>query len=79
MTVAEAKKKLLKVALGYPEAWKDHPWGETVVKVGKKIFVFLGLANAARHRQAAAQLRRGAVHPPLSSRQRATASAPPAG
>jgi predicted DNA-binding protein (MmcQ/YjbR family) len=43
MTVADAKKKLLKTALAYPDAWKDHPWGETVVKVGKKVFVFFGL------------------------------------
>jgi predicted DNA-binding protein (MmcQ/YjbR family) len=43
MTIAEAKKKLLKAALAYPDAWKDHPWGETVVKVGKKVFVFFGL------------------------------------
>lgn len=28
-------------ALGYPGAWIDHPWGESVVKVGKKVFVFL--------------------------------------
>ena len=47
MKVGEAKKKLLKSALAYPDAWKDHPWGETVVKVGKKIFVFLGMADGA--------------------------------
>jgi len=43
MKIAEAKKKLVETALGYPEAWKDHPWGETVAKVGKKVFVFFGL------------------------------------
>lgn len=30
-------------ALGLPEAWEDHPWGETVIKVGKKVFVFMGM------------------------------------
>jgi predicted DNA-binding protein (MmcQ/YjbR family) len=29
-------------AFGLPEAWEDHPWGDTVAKVGKKVFVFLG-------------------------------------
>jgi predicted DNA-binding protein (MmcQ/YjbR family) len=29
-------------ALSYPEAREDHPWGEPVVKVRGKIFVFLG-------------------------------------
>ena len=28
-------------ALELPEAWADEPWGDGVVKVGKKIFVFL--------------------------------------
>ena len=27
-------------ALGFPEAWPDEPWGDRVVKVGKKIFAF---------------------------------------
>lgn len=35
--------QLLTLALGYPEAWEDHPWGDTVAKVRKKIFVFVGV------------------------------------
>jgi predicted DNA-binding protein (MmcQ/YjbR family) len=49
MKVAEAKKTLLKAALAYPGAWKDHPWGETVAKVGKKVFVFFGLTTPGLH------------------------------
>jgi len=30
-------------AFGLPEAWEDHPWGESVAKVGKKVFVFFGI------------------------------------
>jgi predicted DNA-binding protein (MmcQ/YjbR family) len=29
-------------ALGFPEAREDFPWGERVVKVRDKVFVFLG-------------------------------------
>jgi len=33
--------QLKAAALAYPEAWEDHPWGETVIKVRGKIFLFL--------------------------------------
>jgi predicted DNA-binding protein (MmcQ/YjbR family) len=35
-------KRLRARAFELPEAWEDHPWGESVAKVGKKVFVFLG-------------------------------------
>ncbi|MET8862181.1 MmcQ/YjbR family DNA-binding protein [Nonomuraea sp. NPDC004580] len=38
----DVREELLAFALGLPEAREDHPWGDTVVKVNKKIFVFLG-------------------------------------
>jgi predicted DNA-binding protein (MmcQ/YjbR family) len=42
-TPAVARKQLRAHALKHPEAWADEPWpGDHVIKVGKKIFVFLG-------------------------------------
>ena len=42
MKPRDAFKALKKIAKSYPGAWEDHPWGETVYKVGKKVFVFMG-------------------------------------
>ena len=42
---ARLRKRLLDYALGLPEAYLDHPWGEDVVKVQKKVFVFFGTAG----------------------------------
>lgn len=42
---ALAEKQLLQAALRYPDAHEDHPWGETVVKVKGKVFVFIGASD----------------------------------
>lgn len=36
------RRALLDHALAFPEAWVDTPWGDTVVKVRRKVFVFFG-------------------------------------
>lgn len=44
----DARKALLDFALSLPGAWEDHPWGDTVVKVGKKVFLFAGVDKEGR-------------------------------
>jgi predicted DNA-binding protein (MmcQ/YjbR family) len=42
------RARLLEQALSYPETVVDHPWGETVVKVNKKVFLFAGVDDGDR-------------------------------
>ena len=42
MPVANLLDELRAFAFSLPEAWEDHPWGESVAKVGQKVFVFFG-------------------------------------
>ena len=42
VTPKRALAALRKHALAYPEAVEDFPWGDRVIKVRGKIFVFLG-------------------------------------
>ncbi len=37
-----AEAELIAYAATFPGAWEDHPWDHTVMKVGKKVFVFFG-------------------------------------
>ncbi|MEV4169331.1 MmcQ/YjbR family DNA-binding protein [Nonomuraea sp. NPDC049709] len=39
----DTREQLRAFALGLPEAHEDHPWGDTVIKVNKKVFLFLGV------------------------------------
>ena len=40
--LSRAVQGLRRVALGYPEAVEDFPWGDRTIKVRGKIFLFLG-------------------------------------
>lgn len=44
-----AEALLRDFALAYPEAREEFPWGERVVKVRKKIFLFLGRGDDGLH------------------------------
>lgn len=44
---SEAEKALLDAALSLPEATEDFPWGERVLKVRGKIFLFLAQQKGA--------------------------------
>ena len=42
MRAKAAEAELIAYAATFPGAWEDHPWDHTVMKVGKKVFVFFG-------------------------------------
>jgi predicted DNA-binding protein (MmcQ/YjbR family) len=43
--VQQTAETLRKFALGLPGTTEEFPWGELVIKVNKKIFVFFGLID----------------------------------
>jgi predicted DNA-binding protein (MmcQ/YjbR family) len=44
-TLAKTDEILRTIALDYPEATLDHPWGHDAFKVRKKVFLFLALED----------------------------------
>ena len=44
--LTSVSKSLKKFAATFPDAMEDHPWGETVYKVNKKVFVFFGMDDS---------------------------------
>ena len=45
----QARAKLRAYALGLPGAYEDFPWEESVAKVNKKVFCFLGVEDPKQH------------------------------
>jgi predicted DNA-binding protein (MmcQ/YjbR family) len=48
--MGDLRSKIREFALSLPGAFEDHPWGEDVVKVNGKVFVFLGTAGSPTQR-----------------------------
>ena len=47
--MTDVRDRIVAFALGLPGAFEDHPWGETVAKVGRgKVFVFFGQEGGQR-------------------------------
>lgn len=42
--------ELRRFALAFPGAIEEHPWGESAIKVNRKVFVFLSVDPAGVHR-----------------------------
>jgi predicted DNA-binding protein (MmcQ/YjbR family) len=54
--------KVREFALGLPGATEDFPWGETVAKVNKKVFVFLGVTDGSYPMGMTVKLKDEAAH-----------------
>ncbi|MEV6945445.1 MmcQ/YjbR family DNA-binding protein [Streptomyces sp. NPDC051172] len=55
-------EKVREFALGLPGAVEEYPWGETVAKVNRKVFVFLGVDDGSHPLGVTVKLRDEAVH-----------------
>ncbi|MER7819280.1 MmcQ/YjbR family DNA-binding protein [Streptomyces sp. NPDC096153] len=55
-------EKVRSFALGLPGAGEEFPWGDTVVKVNKKIFVFMGVTDGSHPLGVGVKLTDEALH-----------------
>ncbi|MFF1720215.1 MmcQ/YjbR family DNA-binding protein [Streptomyces sviceus] len=55
-------EKVREFALGLPGAAEEFPWGETVAKVNKKVFVFLGVSDGSYPMGVTVKLKDAEVH-----------------
>jgi predicted DNA-binding protein (MmcQ/YjbR family) len=65
------RRRVLAFALKLPGAYLDHPWGEDVAKVNRKVFVFLGLGEDESNLAMTVKLRDESHHHALSVRDAA--------
>ena len=42
---SKAEKLVREIALAYPEAYEEMPWGHSAIKVRKKSFLFMGTSD----------------------------------
>ncbi|MFI9545192.1 MmcQ/YjbR family DNA-binding protein [Streptomyces sp. NPDC052016] len=56
------REKVRAFALGLPGATEEFPWGETVAKVGRKVFVFLGVDDGTHPLGVTVKLRDETAH-----------------
>jgi predicted DNA-binding protein (MmcQ/YjbR family) len=49
VSLARIESRLRAMALEYPGAVEEFPWGERVIKVAKKIFLFVGCDEGGLH------------------------------
>ena len=61
-TALKKWEKVREFALGLPGATEDFPWGDTVAKVNKKVFVFLGVTDGSYPLYVTVKLKDEAVH-----------------
>ncbi|MGP3953601.1 MmcQ/YjbR family DNA-binding protein [Streptomyces sp. 7N604] len=58
----KVREKVRKFALGLPGAVEEFPWGESVIKVNKKVFVFLGVDDGSYPPGVTVKLKDEATH-----------------